>query len=57
MITSTELLHQPARLEHEIDYLREACVWCGMTLEQIEDFGERICPRRELRAERDAHLS
>ncbi len=57
MITSHELIHQSARLEHEFHYLREACVWCGMTREQIEEYGERICPRRELRRESVAHLS
>jgi hypothetical protein len=57
MITSNELLQQPSGLEHEFHDWRESCVWCGMTREQIEDYGERICPRRELRRECGADLS
>jgi len=53
MITSNQILQpslaEKARREHQFDIHREQCIWCGMTREQIEEWGERICPRREPR--------
>lgn len=37
--------------EHQIDADYDQCVWCGSTRQDIEEWGERICPRREPRPE------
>jgi len=35
-------------MNHQFDLKRDACIWCGMTRQDIEEYGEAKCPRREL---------
>ena len=32
---------------HVFSIHRDACIWCGMTRQDIVEFGESKCPRRE----------
>lgn len=58
MITANRILQpslaeQPVQddrmyLGHQFRSDRDDCIWCGYTREDIEEFGERICPRREV---------
>lgn len=34
-------------LQHQFRLNQDCCMWCGSTREQIVEFGEAACPRRE----------